>query len=70
MNVLMKLRRMSAEFYYKILTEDAMNWIEGRSDGISVDPDVKDLSVLLGQVYRLGHGDADDGVKECTKELL
>jgi len=64
MNVLMKLRRMSAEFYYKILTEDAMNWIEGRSDGISVDPDVKDLSVLLGQVYRLGHGDADDGVKE------
>ena len=64
MNVLMKLRRMSAEFYYKILTEDAMNWIEGRSDGISVDPDVKDLSMLLGQVYRLGHGDADDGVKE------
>ena len=66
----MKLRRMSAEFYYKILTEDAMDWIEGRSDGISVDPDVKDLSVLLGQVYRLGYGDADDGVKECTKELL
>ena len=64
MNVLMKLRRMSAEFYYKILTEDAMDWIEGRSDGISVDPDVKDLSVLLGQVYRLGYGDADDGVKE------
>ncbi len=64
MNVLMKLRRMSAEFYYKILTEDAMDWIEGKCDGVSVDPDVKDLSVLLGQVYRLGHGDAVDGVKE------
>lgn len=64
MNVLMKLRRMSAEFYYKILTEDAMNWIEGKCDGVSVDPDVKDLSVLLGQVYRLGHGDAVDGAKE------
>ena len=64
MNVLMKLRRMSAEFYYKILTEDAMDWIEGRCVGVSVDPDVKDLSVLLGQVYRLGRGDAVDGVKE------
>lgn len=57
------LRRKAVEFYFDRPTEGTEAWIEGKSEGEDVDPDIRSLALLLEQVYREGH---DAGVRQVA----
>jgi len=56
-----ELRERAARFYFKTLTGELDDWVEGRDDGPGVDDDVKALAVLLEEVYRMGQRSATPG---------
>ena len=51
----MNFKEKAARFYYKPtgITGVVEDWVEGREGG-DVDPDVKELAVLLEEVYEQG----------------
>jgi hypothetical protein len=53
-----EMREKAARFYFKELTGELDDWVEGRDDGPGVDPDVKSLAILLEEVYRSGQRSA------------
>lgn len=57
------LRRKAVEFYFDRPTTGTEAWIEGRSEGDDVDPDIRSLALLLEQVYRDGY---DAGVRQVA----
>jgi hypothetical protein len=59
-----ELREKAARFYFKHLTGDMEDWIEGREDGSRIDEDVRSLADLLKEVHDDGHPHVDVEIDE------